>query len=104
MLSKDHGHLDGQFMESKGPVEGSLQRTQQELGQTTNVLHEKIELPSSQSNGEDSPLDEPMSKEEATLSINEKEPEIKDGEIMDNNPISKFNSVPQKDELEGRTK
>ncbi|KAL6208037.1 hypothetical protein ACLB2K_018989 [Fragaria x ananassa] len=65
------------------------------------VLAKKIELPNSQSNGEDFPLDEPTSKEETILSINDKEPEVEAGEIMDNNPISKVDVVPQKDEREG---
>ncbi|KAL6202022.1 hypothetical protein ACLB2K_025733 [Fragaria x ananassa] len=103
VLSKDHGHLDGQFTETMGLVEGSLQQTQQELEQTTNILHEKIELSSSQSNDEEFPLDEHTSKEEATLSINDKEPEVEADEIMDNNLILKFHVVPQKDELEGMT-
>ncbi|KAL6225542.1 hypothetical protein ACLB2K_004392 [Fragaria x ananassa] len=67
------------------------------------VLAKKIELPSSQSTGEYFSLDEPTSKEETTLSINDEKPEVEAGEIMDNNPISKFNGVPQKNELEGRT-
>ncbi|KAL6213243.1 hypothetical protein ACLB2K_012690 [Fragaria x ananassa] len=104
MLSKDHGHLDDQFTETTGLVEGFLQRTQQELGQTTNILHKKIELPSSQSNDEDVSLDEPTSKEETSLSINDKEPKVEAGEALDNNLISKTDGVPQKDKLEGRTK
>ncbi|KAL6213450.1 hypothetical protein ACLB2K_012897 [Fragaria x ananassa] len=111
VLSEDSGHLEG----NKDMFEGSLQRTQQESGQATNFLNmthaivdqrlaKKIELHGSQSNGEDFPLDGPMSKEEATLSINDKELEVEAGEIMDNNSLSKFRSVPQKDELEGRTK
>ena len=67
------------------------------------VLAKKIELPSSQSNGEDFPLDEPTSKEEVTLSINDKELEVDAGEIMDDNHISKFHGVPQEKKLEGRT-
>ena len=65
------------------------------------VSAEKIELSSSQSGDEDSPLDEPTSKEEITLSINDKKPEVEASEIMDNNLIS--HGVPQKNELEGRT-
>ncbi|KAL6214846.1 hypothetical protein ACLB2K_014278 [Fragaria x ananassa] len=116
MLSEDYGHLEGKFTKTKGLVKSSLQQTQKELGQTTNVLNmthaiadkhglaKKIKLPSSQSNGEDFLLDEPTSKEETILLINDEEPEIEAGEIMDNNSISKSNGVPQKDELEGMTK
>ena len=67
------------------------------------VLAKKIELPSSQSIGEDFPLDEPTSKEETTLSINDEEPKVEAAEIMDNHPISKTDGVPQKKELEDRT-
>ncbi|KAL6219560.1 hypothetical protein ACLB2K_007319 [Fragaria x ananassa] len=63
----------------------------------------QIELPSSQSSGEDFPLDESTSKEEVTLSINDKEPEVDAGEIMDDNHISKFHGVPQEKKVEGRT-
>ncbi|KAL6125706.1 hypothetical protein ACLB2K_073760 [Fragaria x ananassa] len=54
----------------------------------------QIELSSSQSGDEDSLLDEPTSKEKITLSINDKEPEVDAGEIMDDNHISKFHGVP----------
>ncbi|KAL6128710.1 hypothetical protein ACLB2K_072065 [Fragaria x ananassa] len=67
------------------------------------VLAKKIELPSSQSNGENFPLDEPTSEEEITLSINDEEPEVEAVQIMDNHPISKTDCVPQKKELEDRT-
>ncbi|KAL6207678.1 hypothetical protein ACLB2K_018633 [Fragaria x ananassa] len=53
------------------------------------VPAKKIELPSSQSNGENFPLDEPTFKEENPLSINDKEPEVEATKILDNNPISK---------------
>ncbi|KAL6191808.1 hypothetical protein ACLB2K_038197 [Fragaria x ananassa] len=42
VLSEDSGHLEGKFMENKDMFEGSLQQTQQELGQTTNILHKKV--------------------------------------------------------------
>ncbi|KAL6200176.1 hypothetical protein ACLB2K_029958 [Fragaria x ananassa] len=61
----------------------------------------QFELPSNQSSGEDFPLDEPTSKEEVTLSINDKVPEVEAGEIMDDNHISKFHGVPQEKKLEG---
>ncbi|KAL6194070.1 hypothetical protein ACLB2K_035154 [Fragaria x ananassa] len=63
----------------------------------------KIELSSSQSNGEDFPLDEPTSKEEIHLSINDEEPEVETGEILDNNPISQTDGVRQEKELGDRT-
>ncbi|KAL6202326.1 hypothetical protein ACLB2K_026034 [Fragaria x ananassa] len=44
--------------------------------------------------GEDFPSDEPTSKEGTTLSIDDEEPEVEASEIMDNNPISKFNVGP----------
>ncbi|KAL6209359.1 hypothetical protein ACLB2K_020301 [Fragaria x ananassa] len=68
------------------------------------VLAKKIELPSSQSNGEDFLLDEPTSKEGTTLSIDDEEPEVEAGEILDNNHISKTDVVPPEDKLEGTTK
>ena len=67
------------------------------------VLAKKIELPSSQSNGEDFPLDEPTFKEEIPLSINDKEPEVEAAKILDNNPDPKTDVVPQETELEDRT-
>ncbi|KAL6213140.1 hypothetical protein ACLB2K_012587 [Fragaria x ananassa] len=67
------------------------------------VFAKKIELPSSQSTDKDFPFHKPTSREETTLSINDEEHEVEAGEIIDNNPISKFNGVSQKDELEGRT-
>ncbi|KAL6208180.1 hypothetical protein ACLB2K_019131 [Fragaria x ananassa] len=54
--------------------------------------------------GEDFPLDELTSKEGTTLSIDDEEPEVEAREILDNNLISKTNSVPQKKkEHEDRT-
>ncbi|KAL6124175.1 hypothetical protein ACLB2K_076690 [Fragaria x ananassa] len=50
------------------------------------VFAKKIGLPSNQSNGKDFPLDEPTSKEETTLSINDEEPKFEATEIMDNYP------------------
>ncbi|KAL6175922.1 hypothetical protein ACLB2K_052560 [Fragaria x ananassa] len=70
------------------------------------VLAKKIELSSNQSNGEDLSLDEPISKEEITLSINgevTKAPEVEAIEIMDNHCISKINGVHQELEFEDRT-
>ncbi|KAL6195872.1 hypothetical protein ACLB2K_031489 [Fragaria x ananassa] len=96
MFKELKGLIKDNIKENKDIFEGSFQCTQKELGQTTNalkmtpaivdkhVLAKKIELPSSQSNGEDSPLDQPTSKEETTLSINDKEPEVEAGEIIDN--------------------
>ncbi|KAL6220363.1 hypothetical protein ACLB2K_008119 [Fragaria x ananassa] len=63
----------------------------------------KIELSSSQSNGEDFPLDEPTSKEEIPLSINDEEPEVETGEILDNNLISQTDGIRQEKELGDRT-
>ncbi|KAL6195878.1 hypothetical protein ACLB2K_031495 [Fragaria x ananassa] len=71
------------------------------------VLAKKIELPTSQSNDEDLSLDEPTSKEEITLSINDeitKEPEVEAVEIMDNHSISKIDGANQELEFEDRTK
>ncbi|KAL6137141.1 hypothetical protein ACLB2K_062436 [Fragaria x ananassa] len=61
----------------------------------------QIELSSSLSGDEDFLLDEPMSKEEITLSINDKWPEVEADEIIDNNLIS--HGASQKNELEDRT-
>ncbi|KAL6138739.1 hypothetical protein ACLB2K_064018 [Fragaria x ananassa] len=84
-------------------VERALQRQNLRPIIDEHVLAKKIELPSSKSNGEDFPLDEPMSKEEITLSMNDKEPEVKAVKIVDNKHISKTDVVPQKKELEDRT-
>ncbi|KAL6211068.1 hypothetical protein ACLB2K_016296 [Fragaria x ananassa] len=105
------------FAEIKGRMDGLA--TQQSVADLTEQVkqnrafwefsHNKlttpgkqIELPSSQSSGEDFRLDKPTSKEEITLSINDDEElGVEAGEIMDNNLISR--GVPQKNELEDRT-
>ncbi|KAL6188644.1 hypothetical protein ACLB2K_040035 [Fragaria x ananassa] len=60
----------------------------------------QIELPSSQSNDEAFPLDEPTSKERTTLSIDDEELEVDAGDILDNYPISKTDVLPQEKKLE----
>ncbi|KAL6176658.1 hypothetical protein ACLB2K_053291 [Fragaria x ananassa] len=87
----------------KQHVEKALQRQNVRPIIDKHVLAKNIELPSSQSNGEDFPLDEPTSKEEITLSVSDEEPEVKVVKIVDNNHISKTNGVPQKKEHEDRT-
>ena len=69
--------------------------------QSTVDSAKQIELPSSQSNSEDSPLDEPTSKEEIILSINDKQPEVEADGVVDNKSISHV--VPQEKKPEDRT-
>ncbi|KAL6125751.1 hypothetical protein ACLB2K_073805 [Fragaria x ananassa] len=38
MLSEDYGHLEGKFTETKGLVEGSLQRIQKDLDQNVETM------------------------------------------------------------------
>ncbi|KAL6177912.1 hypothetical protein ACLB2K_049433 [Fragaria x ananassa] len=66
------GKVDGLVEQVK---RNKIQQTQQKSGQTTNVLHKKIALPNSQSNGEGLPLSGPTSKQVTTSSINDEEPE-----------------------------
>ncbi|KAL6204874.1 hypothetical protein ACLB2K_022141 [Fragaria x ananassa] len=60
--------------------EKALQCLNVKLTVDEHVPAKKIELPSSQSNGEDFPLDESTFKEEIHLSINDKEPELSNNE------------------------